>query len=169
MLLYHAVPDYLVGENIVPLTALKIVSPEIYQNYNKKYSWWPNVPEQNIYPLHCLWNDVIFLLPVPPQEVRELRKSFGMPWMRKKFFVIPSEMLAAENATMFLHDHATERSFVEYNEENIKTNSVLSLSIRGKYMRWMTTGKRPIMLWAGIPHILYKGEIPWKNLEIIEV
>lgn len=60
---YHMVPKEMKRELLISLNEIKLLHPELYETYSKKYF---NHPERaslllkSIPKLNCLWNDVIF-------------------------------------------------------------------------------------------------------------
>ena len=110
---YHMVPKDMKGEVLISLNEIKSNYPELYKIYSKKYL---NHPEReslllrSIPKLNCLWNDVIFLLPLHPYYVYEALQSLGVSIKKDlMFYEIPTERLIGnKNAVYF------------YNKENYK-------------------------------------------------
>ena len=110
---YHMESKKMMGEVLISLNEIKLTNPELYKTYSKKYFDHPERPNlllQNIPKLNCLWNDVIFLLPLHPHYVYEALHSLGVSIKQELiFYEIPTERLMKNiNAVYF------------YNKENYK-------------------------------------------------
>lgn len=69
------------GEALISLNEIKLMHPELYKTYSKKYFDHPERESlllKSIPKLNCLWNDVIFLLPLHPYYVYEALHSHGV-------------------------------------------------------------------------------------------
>jgi hypothetical protein len=77
--LYHAVPQPMAGEVLMPLNQLKLAQPAIYQAQVAKYNDGRQaLLKQKIPILNCLWNDVIHLSPVAPAKTRRALLAAGV-------------------------------------------------------------------------------------------
>jgi hypothetical protein len=173
MFLYHGVHPHMVGDVIMPLNDMKDAHPELYKEYAKKYDyeWRGNLMEKRIEPLNCLWNDVVFLLPVHPAEIRDARRSLGLRWNTTKFFVVPSEILQPELAAIYSYEGRwqNEQQYTPYTEEGLRAHSTLSERTVDIWA-WLTKHRGGLRVtYDRVTHIFYKGHIPWRDLSILEV
>ena len=72
-MLYHLVPQRVVGSRLLPLNQLRESHPALYEAYARKYQGHEHLLKQPVPGLECLWSDVLFLTAVPPDVIR------GMP------------------------------------------------------------------------------------------
>lgn len=170
MYLYHRVPTKdLCGNEIIPLNTLKVIRPDLFEEYMKKYSKRMSVPSQRIIPLDCLWNDVIFLSAVHPQDLLAAVRSLGRNPSRTKFYKIPVNTLDPARMAVWKfesYDKGAEE-FVPFTEDSIvKFSKVPNKAIE----YWKSRPKNEtLMLFGYIPHFLFKGRINISTAEIIEV
>ncbi len=68
--LYHRVPPHMEGTILYPLNQLKDIHPKLYAQEVKKYEGRERLLLAEVQPLHCLWNDVLHMTAVSPDEVR---------------------------------------------------------------------------------------------------
>ena len=110
---YHMVSKQMTLEVLISLNEIKLMHPELYKTYSIKYFDHPERESlllKSIPKLNCLWNDVIFLLPLHPYYVYEALHSLGVSIKKDlMFYEIPTERLMKnKNAVYF------------YNKENYK-------------------------------------------------
>ena len=79
-MLYHLLPEPLVGEALLPLNRLAEAHPEIAARHRAKYAGREALLRRPVPPLGCLWGDVLHLSPVHPARVREALLAVGHRW-----------------------------------------------------------------------------------------
>ncbi|HEY1074819.1 MAG TPA: hypothetical protein VGE59_03940 [Patescibacteria group bacterium] len=175
--LYHMVPKDLVGDILYPLNKLKLLDPELYDKKTKKYQGREYQLELKVPPLNCLWNDVLHLSPIHPQEVVDTLKACGDtgPYTHRCYQIDPY-FLDKELTTVFLYSKPKERrprfevpadDFIDYDPNKIEQYAHYSQLTKDYFCRMYADGKYPL-LYHFVPHILYKGTINVSNLPIIE-
>jgi len=168
--LYHFVPKNLQGNILFPLNRIKGIYPDIYTEEVKKYEGREFIKEQKIPILNCLWNDVLHFTSLQPQLVKNALMNFGLD-RNFKYFQIPSHMLNIENTIVYLNnshegiDKMDPLNFRSYNPDNIEQYAYLPQETTDYYKAMIKEGKKPL-LYKGVPHILYKGELEITNLEV---
>lgn len=169
--LYHMVPRTLVGTTLYPLNQLKEVHPELYEEYRKKYVGRERLFSHRIYPLDCLWNDVLFLTAVSPQELRHVHDELEIPHpLPFRFFEIDTTMLDLSKATVMLHQTRNQNLPEEYESFDVARlphYAAIPEATREHYRECKHKGVRPL-LFVHIPHILYKGTLDISCTSIIE-
>jgi hypothetical protein len=73
--IYHAVPEKMIGNNLIPLNSMQDIDDSLRNSYMSKYRGREDILERKIPILDCLWNDVVQLLPIHPQKIFELQKK----------------------------------------------------------------------------------------------
>jgi hypothetical protein len=170
--LYHIVPPIMVGTRIVPLSSLKSLSLSLFEVAAEKYSNRPNVPLQRIPPLDCMWNDVVFLTAVPPQKIVRAYESCGARLIKRRFYRIDPSKLNQAKATIWNAESSSksEEDFSPFDAETLESYGEIPQKTLEYYRRMMAEGRRREMLiFAHVPHILYRGEIDVSDAEIVEV
>lgn len=171
--LYHGVPDDLKGDFIYPLNTLKDIYPDIYKKVSLKYKNREILTQQKVYPLDCLWNDVIHLTAIPPQELKKVLVESGVVPVNLKtaFFKIDPELLDPEKTTVYVDKGGLlieEKDFLPYKADEVVNYSVISEDTKN-YYKDCYLNKRKCFTFFKTAHILYKGAINVKDLEIIEI
>lgn len=173
MLLYHRIPDKLVGDELYPLNNMKDRFPGVYKAAVVKYKGRESVMNQVIPFFNCLWNDVLFLSPVHPQAVNGLRRKYGITSPLRRWFVIDSASLDQEQLVLFRHrpewflqKEPTKEEYVRFSE--VPNEERVSLSKLTEAAEWAVKkfGK-DALYFSCIPHILYHGSINITDLPVI--
>jgi hypothetical protein len=99
--LYHRVPPNLTGTILYPLNKLREIYPEIYTEQVKKYIGREELLTRKIPSLHCLWNDVLHLTAVSPEELKLNLAKAGIEYKPMSWFKIPVHTIEGNNSTVF--------------------------------------------------------------------
>lgn len=171
--LYHRVPKNMSGTILYPLNILKETRPDIYVQQSKKYVGREGILTAKIPPLNCLWNDVLHFTAVEPDVMRKNLEEAGFIFEPSSYFKVPLEMIIGDNAVAFTNSEGKERlvPFLDYENFDIKRMAIyreIPISTLNYYRKIKLEGGRP-MIYQFIPHILYKGNVDTKDLEIITV
>jgi hypothetical protein len=186
------VPESIVGENLVPLSELKKLDRNLYEKEVSKYKWRKNTLDVIIPKLNCLWNEAIHLTSINPQLIYkyfyEFNSYFKFKIKRDIFFYKIELSSLDKNQTCLYLPPAPPLSNEIYNEENpappwsISENEIvmsnnesdlaayLQNSIPQQsmdYYNFEIHNNRFPLVFYGTTHILYKGNIHTKDLEII--
>jgi len=178
--LYHHLPTDLKGATLHPLNSLKSKFPDVYEREVSKYVGREHITQQRI-PLldNCLWNDVIFMTALNPQELFDERRRAG--WHSttpRQYIKIDPNTLDPAKLGIFLFkikeddlSSTLEASdFAAYNYDDLKTYAILPQATKDYFKYELDKGEPHIkLLYRYIPHILYKGTIDISNAEIITV
>lgn len=177
--LYHRVHNEMKGDTLYPLNVLKTVYPELYEKYRRKYSGREEVLDQKIPILDCLWNDAIHLSAIHPREAQKALKEIGIEFSGE-FFVIDAEQLDSENLVVWTNVLDTEKGdmgakdikyFERFNADCYE--SLYKIFPKERQMKawkkYMEENNTNPLIWSRCPHVLYKGEISLKNVEIISI
>jgi hypothetical protein len=81
--IYHALPEQMIGNELIPLNQMRPSYPELSEKYLQKYKGREEILDRKIPLLDCLWNDVVQFLPVHPQKVFELQMELGVTGPQK--------------------------------------------------------------------------------------
>jgi hypothetical protein len=171
-MLYHIVPPRLVGNELMPLTTLKEKDEALYNQHIQKYANRKETMEIRIEPLQCLWNDVVFLSPIHPSDLAQTFEQLGTRLIKRRFYQIDLSLLDLKRATLWKYEDGTKdmKDFIECTAENIALCATIPERAVEYYKRMLAAGKRKSMLmYAHVPHILYKGTIDISSVPIVEV
>jgi hypothetical protein len=161
------------GDTLYPLNILHTVHPELYEKKFAKYAWRPQVPQQKIPVLECLWNDVLHLTPVHPTEVWKVLQEAGYagqfdyrcyeidPWNLE-----PEKSIIYLNKLALTAERMTDADFQPYDPATLDAYSIVPEETKEYYKRCVQKGAEPL-LFHRIVHVLYKGSIDVSGLKII--
>lgn len=161
------------GTILYPLNVLKETQPEIYTEHVKKYVGRESILSAIIPPLHCLWNDVLHLTAVSPVETKANLVKAGFEYKEEYFYKIPVEMIVVEHAVAFTNTKGEMRKVAELDYEpfDVKRMSeyqkVPEATLK-YYMQKKNEGLHPV-IYQFVPHVLYKGNIDTRGLDVISV
>lgn len=161
------------GEILYPLNELKQHHVDAYNQQIRKYEGREALLKNAIPTLNCLWNDVLHLAAVHPEEVKTAMSKAGLTYSGK-FFQIDPHSLEPKNTTIYLYKPPytskllEESDFVAYDPDHLHKYSHVGEATIEDYRKRMQQGKRPFVH-VFVPHILYKGTIDTSNAKIIEI
>jgi len=178
--LYHHVPKNLSGNILYALNDLKDKFPTIYENQAAKYTDRKDVMQQRI-PLlgDCLWNDVLFMTSINPQELFDARRDAGWSDVEpQQYYKIDPRTLDESKLAVYLFEvdsldkksSTKSNDFAEYNYDDLGKYAVLSKATKDYYRHaYEMNAQRINLFYRYIPHILYRGEIDISGVEVITV
>lgn len=173
MYLYHRVPPDLRGNILYPLNELRIIFPDLYPIKTAKYKGREELLERRIPSLDCLWNDVLFLAPVPPDKIkRALIESGRDSDLTMRCFKIDPHILDRTKTAVYLFkdsdvpDHIHPSNFAEFDPDTVTQYNCISEKTLEYFREMYSAGKNPLLYWR-IPHILYKGTLDVSDIEIV--
>ena len=176
---YHIVPKEMNGEFLFSLNELRLIHTELYKIYSKKYFDHPDreyLLSRSIPKLNCLWNDVIFLLPLHPYYVYEALNSLGVSikndWM---FYEIPTQRLMEnKNAVYFYNKENYKGPAANISDEEVQIIDIISYqecsALPSDTLVYFTEEHKKGVnfgMFAYIPHILSLGNINVKGVNKI--
>ncbi len=163
---YHVVPASVAGTTIYPLNRLAEHHREIYDSQMAKYRGREKILQRKIAPLGCLWNDVLHFSAIPPKAVKEALELLGFPYPLKYYAVDPvAAGFTGENAVIF----TPPTSCRPFEVQALQMCKAYPSETLAYYQKMRDEGKRPL-LYAHVPHILFKGtlDISAPYVEIVE-
>lgn len=170
MFLYHRVPENMQGTVLFPLNDFKDTMPDIFAKHDAKYSWRREVKD-TIIPGLGKWNDVIHLSPINPQETLDALKNAGFIYKDKwKIFKIDPLVLDESKLVIMtknFEDGELHPQYEKFSLDTLKKVSHLSPWTLQYYKECKQKGIEPL-LYAGSPHVFYKGSIETKDVDVAE-
>ena len=161
----------MVGKVLYPLNQLKAIYPEQYEDEVKKYEGRERLLTAEVPPLHCLWNDVIHMTAVAPDELRANLALADLSYPQREWFKIPVSKIIGENSIAFIYrrDKNLEPNFKDYEPftvDRMELYRTVPVETIEYYREMKALDKRPLLFHL-VPHILYKGTIDTSDIEII--
>ncbi len=175
--LYHRVPEKMVGEELVPLNAMRDTNPALYAAMAKKYEGREHIMHKPVVSLEgTTWTDVIHMAAVDPKELKQALLEAGVdPKQLEKmqFYQIDPELLDPKQTTIFLKEYDSEKedfkeSFVDYDPKRLAEHAHISDATKQYYKDKIKANEKPLYF-LGVPHILHKGTIQISDCPIVEV
>jgi hypothetical protein len=168
--LYHAAPESMYGNELLPLNQMPNSMAEIKKLHLKKYKGREEILERRIPFLDCLWNDVIQFLPFHPSKVFQLQKDLGLiseiyPF---KFYEIDLESFDPSKTVVFFKtavgEENTEVKWLD--DVNFSAIQDVPKATIEYYKTLVCTGELPFN-YQFVPHVLYKGILDVSGAKII--
>ena len=168
--LYHRVPPRVEGTTLYPLNRLKDIYPEAYEQGARKYQGRRALQRERIPILgNCLWNDVLFLMAVHPEEFRKAWESLLPPLRPRRFYQIDSATLDHNKLAVLTRMGVNEpRGYEPFSESRIHAYNFIPEETFAYWEEEKAAGESPF-LFMHIPHILYRGAIDVSKAPIIEL
>jgi hypothetical protein len=174
--IYHRVEPKLKGTILYPLNQLKDIYPDMYAEHVKKYEGREHLLETQIPILNCLWNDVLHFTAVSPHKLLNNLRKGGLKdttivW--NKWFKIPIELIDKDKTIVCLYRRDINvipdaRDFSTFDPTKMEEYRNVPPETIEYYKEQFGLGRRPLTFHR-VPHILYKGTIETKGLEIITI
>lgn len=174
---YHIRMQPFVGETILPLNRMPEIQgcEGVYEKAKAKYKGREWQMERVVTPFQCKWNDVVFLGPIHPHLMYQEMQEIGYCPEDLEFFQIPASKLNREQTTVWkwldfpmmdsIHNHLDSYcSFDGYQEMRqlpISTREWYKINYQPERQ-----DPRPPLIFYGIPHILYRGEIDISDKDV---
>lgn len=157
--LYHRVPSEMQGTILYPLNRLKELFPKNYEAQAQKYIGREFLMEYKIPVLDCLWNDVLHLSAIDPDEIASaLRQSGASIAPNVQYYQIDPFSIEKENAIIFTMTDWDNIDVARYNPEEIGKYTTLPESTKEYYREAVASERKPL-LHHKTSHILYRGTI----------
>ena len=173
--LYHSKRKNFRGSILYPLSQLKDVYPDLYEDEIKKYEGREGTMDQTVPILNCLWNDVLHMTAVHPNEVKRALENAGKKdEIKRSYFQIDPSLLDPKKTIVYLYSENGDNynmeinNFTAYEARDILKYSTMPGATKDYYKESIAQGERPL-LYHRIPHILYKGSLDTTNLPILTV
>ena len=164
--LYHRVPKNLKRRYLIPLNELKKVEPKIYAEHIKKYEGRMETLKDKIPPLNCLWNDVLHMSAVSPRKIDGVLRKLGFKkgLNEERWFKINPRLIDESKTVVTVG----EGKFVRFERKKLDRYDKIRSWTLDYYKKQIKERKR-IMIFYKINHILFKGKLKIKDLEVIEI
>lgn len=169
---YHRVPKNMIGTMLYPLNELKRLYPEIYDAQVKKYEGRERLLTAEVPPLNCLWNDVLHLTAVSPQELKANLAKANIELPSVPWFKIPASSIVGENSIAFTYRRDLNNAipiFKEYevfDPHRIDMYRAVPHETIEYYKQKKKEGVRPLFFHL-VPHILYRGSLNTTDFEAV--
>lgn len=178
---YHVRKEELIGNMLIPLNSM-VGKPEfekIYESQSAKYNGREALKQRVIYPLKCLWNDVIFLSPLNPKyqyaKYKELGYSLPKPIVRE-VYQIPVEVLKDKRIAIWKAPNYSDNQrryeaseFGTFDWKSYKEMEKLNEASNGYYTKFFDSNNPsafPPYAWTYIPHVLCQDPIDLRDKRI---
>ncbi len=143
----------------------------IYQDEIQKYAGREQVMKITIPGLDCVWNDVLHLSAVDPNNFKSIFAKHGQDFQTSVYTIDPAQ-LDPSKMMVFLDavadQAARQKDFVPFRVEDLSKYTQLPKQTIEYYQDCFKKGERPL-LYSGVAHILYKGTIDTTGLPIMYV
>lgn len=171
--IYHWVPKDIRGDVLYPLNILAQSHPEVAEKHIQKYKdRGSRVLEQYVPILNCLWNDVLHFSITDPQRVVDELGKFG----EKRefiFYKVDPHLLESGKTVLFINREREPgtlprvEEFIAYDPNDLEKWNYFPEETSQYYEKRYAEGKTPLV-YHGLPHVLYKGNLSVSDLEIVK-
>jgi len=160
----------MIGDVLYPLNELKRSNPHVYEKEVMKYTGREHILEDIIPMLDCLWNDVLHFSPVHPSLIKSALAECGKEF-HAEYFEIPADMFDPKNTILYLNGEMAKKdplNWKEYDPALLPRYSQMPELTKKYYKEKLEKGEQPL-LYAKIPHVLYRGSMDTRGFERIAV
>ncbi|MFA7302266.1 MAG: hypothetical protein WC030_00765 [Candidatus Paceibacterota bacterium] len=173
--LYHRVPKNMVGTVLYPLNVLKVLYPVVYREHVAKYEGRSHLLLAEVPVLHCLWNDVLHFTAVEPHVLKETLKSAGVALSNQGWFKVPVSLVEGDDSIAFIYTReervmpnalSRAKEYAMFSASQMDTYRHIPDETIEYYKDEVAAGREPLMFHL-VAHILYKGTLETKDLEVV--
>lgn len=171
--LYHRVPENMRGTMLLPLNAFRERWPELYRAQAAKYAGRERLMQARVLSLDCLWNDVVHMTAVHPEEIKAGLATAGLSTEGLgRFFEIDPQQLDWRAMAVYkhiqpAHDTIPPGEILHFQRHLIGNYAKIPDAAHAYWQRCAAMRQRP-MTFGFIPHILHRGPIDVSSCRIIE-
>jgi len=112
--------------------------------------------------------------PVHPHDIMQTFRDEGYDLKPRRWFKVPITKFERERVAVYLYRHRphgkhdfVEADFAMLEDINFESLTLLPNALR-EHIKIAQAENRSPLFFVGVPHILYKGELPVDELEIVE-
>lgn len=171
--LYHIYPKKMQGNILLPLNRLKLMQPQLFDEYLESYRDRKHVVNRKIPILDCLWNDVIHTTNIHPRcFFKALSEAGRNPIPEITWLKIPLQIALANPCVVYSCRATIEnRNEIPENEVSLFEMSKFKAGVVDQrtlqYYQERVQRNEKLLLFQGIAHFLILGEIDISLCETI--
>jgi hypothetical protein len=101
---YHLCADDFRGTSLLPLNALRVAHPDVYDRECTKWAGRESVLQWQVPHLGVTWGDTVNLAALDPTHLIQARKRLGLPFSRlleRRVVRIPVQRIASQSAVVY--------------------------------------------------------------------
>lgn len=155
--IYHRIPQNMAGDTLYPLNQLKEIYPEIYEQHVAKYEGREWVKDFELPELECIWNDVLHFSPINPELIEDILEEIGFKYQRDTYLKIKLDQLNPDS-WMIWHDPIEGQLVRTQDLSYLDDHLGIPHNVVDYYKQCFSDKKHPL-LYLGLPHVLFKGEL----------
>ncbi|MFC4639776.1 hypothetical protein [Deinococcus hohokamensis] len=164
--LYHRAVRDVRGDTLLPLSALQVAFPDVYEREAAKYRGREALSREQVAPPSCLWSDVLFFSPVHPGPLLDTVRKSGRAVPPVRFWTLNASKLDPRRACIrFVRPWPggvyspprpeDDAPFTPEELARVARPPAATLTRLGHLPR-----EAPLILWSDVPHVLYRGQVP---------
>lgn len=170
--IYHGVPEDMKANELIPLSKMLEVDPELRAKYLEKYKGREEILERIIPLLDCLWSDVVQFLPLHPRKLFELQQQLGLiaDIPDYQYFEIDISTLDPSKTAIFFKTAPGEENVTVKWLKDVQLEDLQDIPVATKeyYARMVGKGE-PVFNYQFVPHILYKGSVDISSAQVMSL
>lgn len=164
---YHLMPEKMSGKILYCLSDLESKLPDVYKKEIKKYIGREEHLEQKIAPLKSTWKDCVIFSSIDPAMIFDLQAllgvkgwqdAAGIAYMRFNITDLPEDLC--------LYDDDKE-TYKKLSPKSYKETKSIPASTAKYFSECVENKERPL-LFAGVKHVLVKGNVNIKNSVVMK-
>lgn len=168
--LYHRAVRDVRGDHLLPLNLLREAQPDVYRREVAKYVGREALLDARVLPLACGRGDVLFFSPVHPGPLLDVIRASGRVVPPVRFWTIKAAALDSARACIQFvrpwpggqYTPPVPQDYAPFGRETLAAVSVPSAATLERLGQLGPDA--PLLLWADVPHVLYRGEVPLGGL-----
>lgn len=165
--LYHRPASPVRGNAVLPLNSLRDLHPDLYELHAAKHSGNPTVLDEEVAPLGCTWDDVVFFSPLHPGTLFAALRSSGRTVPEREPWVLPACRLDPDQTVIRLMragatghhaDPPDADDYLPFTTASLRAVNRVTVEAVQR-LQTLQSGD-PWLPWVDVPHVLHRGPVP---------
>jgi hypothetical protein len=163
--IYHLMPKKMYGKILLPLSIMEEKYPKLYKEQIKIYDDRPSLLKKKIPLLDCTWQDILFFSTLNTKLIFTALELLGL--LDKDvpdILQFPISILEEDN---FCYYQEGKEPFTKITKTKYKEEQKLPLETIKYFINCVKKDEKPL-IFSGIKHLLYKGQVDVSKGKIIK-
>lgn len=157
--IYHLKPSYMEGKILLPLSLQEELYPKLYKKQLKMYADRPFTLNKKVPPLDCKWKDVLFFSCLNPKIIFAALELLGLlDEDVPDILQFPISTLKDGDFCFYQEELNKKEIFSKTSHSKYEEEKILPFET-AKYFVDCVKKKENPLIFSGVKHLLYKGEL----------
>lgn len=153
------------GKILLPLSSMKEEYPKLYKEQAKIYDGRESLLRKKIPPLDCRWEDVLFFSTLNPTLIFAALELLGL-LDDEVPIILRFPISALKDGEFCYYNEDDKQPFVKTTVARYKEEQNLPIETTKYFVSCVKKNEDPL-IFSGVKHVLYKGEVDISKATVI--